>query len=154
MTFIAKAKGTGKSQNWSNLMPDGSVATGAFYLVIGYMFLMHEWRGIFNPQDFRFTMALETLPLRNMTVPLRNMDVALLTGHSSRNILSMIKTPAFDPNISLGFNVARGTNSYSTRNAFFFPSLTSLVEMADKTIGLVNGKMRPLDKLGMAACAP
>jgi hypothetical protein len=115
---------------------------------------MHELRGIFTPQDFRFTMALETFPLRHMAIPLKNTDMALLTGHPSGNILSMIKTPAFDLNIPLGFNVAGGTISYSTRNTFLLPSWASLVEMADKTISLVNGKVRPLDELGVAGGAP
>jgi hypothetical protein len=115
---------------------------------------MHELRGIFTPQDFRFAMALETFPLRHMAIPLKNTDMALLTGHPSGNILSMIKTPAFNLNIPLGFNVAGGTTSYSTRNAFLLPSLASLVEMTGKTVGFMNGKVRPLDELGVAGGAP
>jgi len=118
------------------------------------MFLMHEWRGIFSIQYLRVFMALETFPLRHMAIPLENTDMALLTGHPSGNILSMIKTPAFDLNIPLRFNMAGGTTPYSTRNAFLLPSWASLVEMAGKTVGFMNGEVSSLDKLGVAGGAP
>jgi hypothetical protein len=117
------------------------------------MFLMHELRGIFTPQDFRLTMALETFPLRDMAIPLKNMDMAPLTGHPSGNILPMIECPTFDLDIPFRFNVTGGATPYGTRNAFLLPSCASTVEMTDKTVSLVNGEVGSLNELGMTGRA-
>jgi hypothetical protein len=97
-----------------DLMSDRGMAFRTFDLMIGDMFLVHELRGIFGVQYFKFSMALDTFPFRDMAIPLNDIEMAFLAGHPSRDILTMIKTPAFDFNISPGFNVARGTTSHST----------------------------------------
>jgi hypothetical protein len=66
----------------------------------------------------------------------------------------MIETPPLDLNVPLGLNVARGTSSYSTGNAFLLPFGSSLIKMTDETVGFMNGEMQSLDKLGMASGAP
>jgi hypothetical protein len=143
----------GDRWNGPNLMSKGSVATRTFDFMIGNMFLMCELGGIFCTQNERFIMAFNTLSFRNMAVALNNTKMAFLTGHSSLNILSMVKIPAFDFNISFGFNVARGTTSYSTRKTLPFPFETSFVVMADETVCLMNGKVHSLDELGVTGGA-
>jgi hypothetical protein len=153
MALIAKGGRWSKCENLSDLMSNVRVAICAFDLVVGHMILMHELRGILGVQYLRFTMALETLPLRNMAIALNNVDMALLTGHPSGDIFSMVETPAFDFNVPLGFDMARGTSSNSTRYTFLLPSWASLIKMTDKTIGFVNSKVCPLNDLGMAGGA-
>jgi hypothetical protein len=85
------------------------------------MILMHELRSIFGSQYFGSFMTLETVSLRDMAVPSYYIDMTLFAGHPSRNILSVIEAPAFHLNVPFGFDVARGTSSYSTRDTFFLP---------------------------------
>ena len=134
-------------------MPNGSMAICAFDLMIGDMILMHELRGIFGAQYFRFIMTLDTFPFRDMTVPLNDIDMALLTGHPSCNILPMIEIPAFDLDVPFGLDVAGGTPSYGTRNAFLFPFRASLIVVTDETVDLMNSEMCSLNELGMAGRA-
>ena len=96
-------------------------------------------------------MALDAFPLRYMAISLDNTEMTFFTGHSSGDILPMIEAPTFDFNISFGFDMARGTPSYSTRNAFLLPSWASLVVVADETVDLVNGKVCSLNQLGVAS---
>jgi hypothetical protein len=85
-----------------------------------------------------------------MTIPLNNTDMAPLTDDPPCNILSMIKIPTFDSNISFGFEMARGTPSNRTGNALLLPSGASLVVVADETVDLMDGEVRSLNELGMA----
>jgi hypothetical protein len=65
----------------------------------------------------------------------------------------MVKTPAFNFNVTLGFDMARGTTTHSTRNAFLLLPLSSLIKMTDKTVRFVNREVCPLNDLGMACGA-
>jgi hypothetical protein len=155
MALITNSGRVDKGEDRSDLMSNVRVTICAFDLVVGHMILMHELRGILGVQYLRFTMALETLPLRNMAIALNNVDMALLTGHPSGDIFSMVETPAFDFNVPLGFDMARGTTSNSTGDALFLlhPSSTDPIVMTDKTVGFVNSKVCPLNDLGMAGGA-
>jgi hypothetical protein len=104
----------GEGSNPSDLMTKRSVATGAFDLVVGDMFLMHELRGIFRTQEDGFIMTFQTLSFRDMAVSLNHTEMALHTGHPSCNILSVIKTPPINFNISLRLDMAGGTPSDGT----------------------------------------
>jgi hypothetical protein len=95
-------------------MPKGSVATRAFDLVVGDMFLMHELRGIFRTQDERFVMTFQTLSFRDMAISLNHTEMALLTSHPSCNILSVIEAPTFDLDIPFRLDMTGGTPSDST----------------------------------------
>jgi hypothetical protein len=107
--------------------------------MIGHMFLMHELRGILGAHYLKFGMALTTFPLRDMAIPSNDIEMTLLASHPSRNILPMIKIPTLDFDISLRFDVARGTTPYGTGNAFLLPFGSCMVKMANKTVGLMNG---------------
>jgi len=99
-------------------------------------------------------MALETLSIGHMPLPLNNIEMTLLTSYPSCDIFSMVKTPAFNFNVTLGFDMTRGTTSHSTREAFLLlPSQTGPIVMTDKTVSFVNSKVCPLNDLGMAGCA-
>jgi hypothetical protein len=93
-------------------MPDVCVAICAFNLVICDMIFMHELRGIFRAQDFRFIMALDAFPLWDMGVSLHDIDMAPLTDNPSCNILPMIETPTFDPYVPLRLDMTRSTTAY------------------------------------------
>jgi len=130
-------------------MPERGVAIGAFDLVVGDMILMYELRGVLGAQYCRFIMALDTFSFRNMSIPLNNTEVAFLTGNPSFDILPMIETPSINFNISLRCEMTRGTTPHSTRKALPFPFGTSLVVVADETVGFMNGEVHALDELGM-----
>jgi hypothetical protein len=95
-------------------MTERSVATRAFDLVVGNMFLMHELRGIFRRQEDGFIMTFQTLSFRDMAVSLHNAEMALLTGDPSGNILPVIKAPTLDLDIPFGLDVAGGASSLGT----------------------------------------
>jgi hypothetical protein len=109
-----------------------------FDLAIRNMFSVHELGGIPGAEDFTFIMALEAFPLRDMTIPLNHIDVTSLTGHPPFNVPPVIEVPTLDLDISFRFDVARSAPSYSTRDAFVLSSKACPVEMADKTVSLVN----------------
>jgi hypothetical protein len=98
-------------------------------------------------------MTFYTFSLRDMTIPLNNAEMALLTSHSSGNILPVIEVPAFDLDVPFRFHMTRSTTPDRTRNAFFFPFWTSLVIMTDEAVDFVNSEMQALNKLSVAACA-
>jgi hypothetical protein len=114
VALIANGGRMNKSENWSNLMPNITVAICAFDLVVGDMILMHELRGVFGAQYFRFIMALDTFSLWDMAVSLHDIVMTLLTDDLSCNILPMIETPTFDLNVPFGLNMTRGTTAYGT----------------------------------------
>ena len=149
MALIAIRRNVRESRDLANLMPKRSVATRAFDLVVGDMFLMHELRGIFRAQEDGFIMTLDTLSLGDMAVSLHNAEMALLTGNPSGNILPVIETPSFDLDIPFGLDMAGGTSSYGTRNALLFTLWTSLVIVTDETVDFMNRQMFSLNKLGM-----
>jgi hypothetical protein len=90
------------------------MAICTFDLMVCDMILVHGLRGVFGTQEFRFVMALDTFPLRDVGVSLHHIDMTLLTDNPSRNILPMIETPAFDLNVSFRLHVARGATAYRT----------------------------------------
>jgi hypothetical protein len=90
----------------SDFMSNLSMAIRTFNFVVSDMIFMHELRGIFRVQYFEFTMALETLPLRNMTITLNHIDMTLFTDDPPGDILPMVKIPSFDIDVSFGLNVA------------------------------------------------
>jgi hypothetical protein len=98
-------------------------------------------------------MALNTFSFGDMTVPSNDIDMAPFTGNPSCNIFPMIETPSFDFNVSLGFDMARGTTSYGTRNALFLPFRASLIVVTDKTVDFMNGEVGSLNELGVAGGA-
>jgi hypothetical protein len=121
--------------------------------MIGDMILMHELRGVFCRQDGRLVVALNTFSFRHMGIPLDDIDMALFTGHSSRYVLPVIEVPAFDFDVPFWLDMAGSTTPDGARNALLLPFWTSLIIVADDAVGLMNGEMRSLDQLGMAACA-
>jgi hypothetical protein len=98
-------------------------------------------------------MTLDTFSFRNMSIPLNNTKMAFLTGNPSSNILPMIETPSINFNISLRCEVTRGATPYSTRKALPFPFGTSLVVVADETVGFMNGEVHSLNELGVTGGA-
>jgi len=106
--------------------------------VVGDMIPMHELRGIFRVQYFGFTMALETLPLGDMTISLNDMNMAPLAGDPPGDIPPVIEIPALHVDVAFGLNVARGAPSHRTRDAFLFPFWPCLIKMTDETVRLVD----------------
>jgi hypothetical protein len=87
-----------------------------------------------------------------MAVPLYHIDMTPLTDNPSCDILPMIEIPALDFNISLRFDMARGTPSHSTGNALLLlPSRASLVVVTDETVDFMNGEVCSLNELGVAS---
>jgi hypothetical protein len=111
MTLITIGWNVGHGRDLANLMPERSVATRAFDLVIGDMFLMHELRGIFRTQEDRFIMTFQTLSFRDMAISLNDAEMALLTGYPSSNILLVIEAPTFDLDIPFRLDMAGGASS-------------------------------------------
>jgi hypothetical protein len=153
MASITDSGRMDKGKNWPNLMPNVRMAIGAFDLVVRHMIFMHELRGKFCAQYFRFIMALDTFSLRDMTIALNDIDMALLTSYPSCNIFPMIEAPTLDLNIPFWLNVAGGASSNSTGNAFFLPTWASLKIVTDETVYLMNGKVSALNELGMTGGA-
>jgi hypothetical protein len=153
VALIANGGRMNKSENWSNLMPNITVAICAFDLVVGDMILMHELRGIFGPQYLGFFMTLSTFPLRDMTISLNDINMAFFAGYPSFNILPMIEAPTFNFNVPFGLNMTRGATAYSTRNALLLSSCPNPVVMTDEAVDFVNGEVRPLDELCMTGGA-
>ena len=114
MTLITIRGYMGHGGDLANLMPKGCVATRTFDLVVGDMFLMHDLRGILGAHNFWFAMTLDAFSLWYVTIPLNHTEVAFFTGHSSLNILTMIKIPSFDFYVPFGLDMARGTTPYGT----------------------------------------
>jgi len=98
-------------------------------------------------------MAFDTFSLWHMAIPLNNTEMASLTGHSPRNIFPVIEVPTFDLDVPFRLNMAGSAAPYGTRNAFFFPSWTSFVIVADETVNLMNSKVFPLYELGVTGGA-
>jgi len=141
VALVTNSGGMDKGENWPDLVPDSGVAVSTFDLEIRNMLSVHEDRGIFCIQNFGLFMALETLPFRDMTISLNDMNMALLAGAPPGDILPVIEIPALDVDVAFGFNVARGTPSYGTGDTLLLSSWTCLIEMTDKTVRLMNGKM-------------
>jgi len=97
-------------------------------------------------------MTLETFPFWNMTIALNHIHVAMLTFYPSLNVLSMIEIPSFNINVTFGLNVTGLATAHCTREAFLLSSGTHPIKMADEAVGLMDGQMESLDKLGMTAC--
>jgi len=114
---------------------------------------MHESIRVFCAKQALVLMTLKTFPFRHMAISLKNVDMALLTSDPSGNVFAMIELPTLHLNISFGLNVTGIATSYGTRNAFLLSPWPSLVKMADKAIGFMDGKVGPLDQLGMAGGA-
>jgi hypothetical protein len=117
------------------------------------MILMHELRGIFRAQYFRFVVALNALPFRDMAIPLYHIEMAPFADHSSFNVFPVVEIPPLDFNIALRFHMARATTSHGTGDAFLITPWTSLIIVTDEAIRLVNREMFPLDDLRVAARA-
>jgi hypothetical protein len=126
------------------------MAIGTFDFVVGHMILMHELRGIFGCQNFRFVMALNAFSFRNMGVSLNDMDMASFAGDPSGNIFTVIETPALHVDIPFRFNMTGGAASHRTGKALLFPLWASFVIMTDEAIDLMNREMGSLDELSMA----
>jgi hypothetical protein len=114
------------------------MATHTFNLVVGDMIFMHELRRIFRVQYFGFTMALETLPLRDMSISLNDMNVALLAGDPPGDIPPVIEIPALDVDVAFGLNVARVAPSHCAGDAFLFPFGPCPIKMTDETVRLMD----------------
>jgi hypothetical protein len=87
-------------------MPNGGMAIGTFDLTVSDMLLEHGLGAMFHAQNFSFFVALKALSFRNMAVSYNHIHMAPLAGYPSRNILAVIEVPAFDLNVSFGFDVA------------------------------------------------
>jgi len=133
---------------------DRGVAIRTFDLVVGDMHLVHKLSGIFGRKDLGFTMALNAFPFWDMAIPLNHIDMAPLAFNSSCNILPVVKVPAFDLDIALGFDMAGDTASHCAGDTFFFSFRACPIVMADETVDFMDGEMGSLNDLGMAAGAP
>jgi len=77
------------------------VAIGAFDLVVGDMFFVHQLRGIFRGQEDRFHYDIRrNFPSGDMAIPLHDAEMALLAGDPPGNILFVIEVPPLDLDIS------------------------------------------------------
>jgi hypothetical protein len=114
MTLITVGWNVGDGGYLSDLMPEGSVTTRTFNLMISDMFLVHELRGIFGCQQNGFIMTFETLSFRDMTISLNDAEMALLTGNPPCNILFVIETPTLNFDITFGLDMTGGTSSDGT----------------------------------------
>src|SRR4030042_953471 len=103
-------------------LPMAGLAIRTFDLTVRYMLLVHGLGGMFRAQDFRSFVALEALAFRDVAVSDNDIHMASLTGHASCHIFAVIEVPAFDLNISFGFNMARGTTPHSTGDALLLSS--------------------------------
>jgi hypothetical protein len=108
---ITIGRNMGEGRDLANLMPQRRVATGAFDLVVGDMFYVHELRGIFRGQEDRFIMTFYALSLGDMAIPLYDAEMAFLASDPPSNILFVIEVPALDFDISFGLHVAGRTPS-------------------------------------------
>jgi hypothetical protein len=118
------------------------------------MVLMKRFGRILGAQDLRFIMALHALPLRNVTVPLDNTDVAFLAGYSSHDVLPVIEVPSIHFDITFGLKVAGSTSPDGAREAILLTFWACLIVVTDETVGLVNGEVQSLDKLGVTRGTP
>jgi hypothetical protein len=99
-------------------------------------------------------MTLKTLSLWHMAISLNDTEMALHTGYPSCNIFLMIETPPINFNISFWGKMARSTPTHRTRKALPLSSRTSLVIVADETVGFMNRKVFSLNKLGVTTGTP
>ena len=151
VTPVTDRRRMSKGENGSNLVPDMGVAIRAFNLMIGDMVFVDVLGSVFCRQDCRLIVALHTFSLRHVGVPLNNIGMALLAGHTSRDVLSMIEVPACNLDVSLRLDMTRSTTPDRARDALLLALWTSLIIVADKTVDLMNGEVCSLDQLGMAA---
>jgi hypothetical protein len=82
-----------------------------------------------------------------MAVSLHNAEMALLAGHPSGNILSMIEVPTFDPDISFRLHMAGGTSSDGAGKAFVLSLRASLEIVTDEAVDFMNRKVFSLNEL-------
>jgi len=134
-------------------MLKGSVAIGAFDLMIRDMILVLELRGVLGDQELRFVVALDALPFRHMAVPFDYVEMTLLAGHPPLDVFPVVEIPAFDIDVALRLEVAGGASADRTGKALFLSFRTGLVVVADETVGFVNGQVLSLDHLGVAGGA-
>jgi hypothetical protein len=153
VTSVAIGGGMGDRWDLTDLVAERRVAGGAFDLMIRHMLSVEGLGGVFGDEDFRFVVALQALPLRDMGIPLDHTEMALLAGDPPFNIFPMIEIPALDIDIAFGGDVAGGAASHRTRDAVILSLRAGLVIMADKTVDLMNGEMGSLNDLGMAGGA-
>jgi hypothetical protein len=114
MASVAQGGVMSKRRNLSDLMPKGGMAGRAFDLVISDMLFMHQLGGILRTQYHGLIMAFNAFPFGDMGITLNHVEMALLAGYPSGNILTVIKTPTLDLNVSLRLNVTRGASAYGT----------------------------------------
>jgi hypothetical protein len=126
------------------------MTTGAFYLMVRDMVLVQTLGGILDGQQLWFIVALNTFSFRNMAIALHDTEVTFFTRHTPGNIFLVIKVPSFNVDVSLRLNVTGGASSHRTRKAVLIPLGAGLKIVTNKTIGLVDGEMQALNKLGMA----
>jgi hypothetical protein len=138
MALITYGGRVHKGEDRPDFMPNLSVAICTFDLMVGDMFFVHEWGGIFGIQYLRFFIAMETFPLRDMAISSNDIDMTLFTGHPSRNILPVIEAPAFDLDIPFRFNMAGGATSNGTGYALIFPFWPGSIKMTDETVCFMN----------------
>jgi hypothetical protein len=153
MAPIANGGRMDGGENRADLMADMSMAIGTFDFVVGHMILMHELRGIFGRQNFRFVMALNAFSFGDMGVSLNDMDMTSFAGDPSGNIFTVIETPALHVDIPFRFNMTGGTASHRTGKALLFPLWTSFIIMTDETIDFVYRQVGSLYKLRMTGSA-
>jgi hypothetical protein len=111
MASVTIGRNVGKGRNLADFMPQGRVAAGAFDLVVGDVFLMHQFRREFRAQKDGFIMTFQALSLGDMAVSLHNAEMALLAGDPSGNILLVVEAPTLDPDIPLRLHVTGSTPS-------------------------------------------
>ena len=114
MASVTQGGVMSKRRNLPDLMPERGVTGRAFDLVIGDMLFMHQLRGILRTQYHGLIMAFNAFPFGDMGVTLNHVEMALLAGHPSCNIFTVIKAPTLDLNVSLGLNVAGGASADGT----------------------------------------
>ena len=98
-------------------------------------------------------MTFDTFSLRHMAISLNDAEMAFLACHPSRDVLLVIKVPAFDLNIPFGLDMTGSAAPDRARNALVFPLWTGVIIVTDEAVDFVNGQVQPLNQLGVAARA-
>jgi hypothetical protein len=129
------------------------MAIRTFDLTVRDMDLVHGLGGMFRGQGSRPFVTLEALAFRDVAVSDNDIHMASLTGHASCNIFAVIEVPAFDLDVSFGFNMARGAAPHSAGDALLPSSRAGPIKVTDDAVGFMNGEVGSLDELSMTACA-
>ena len=153
VTSITDCRRVSHGEDRPDFMSNRAMTIRTFDLSVRHMLLMEDLWGMLCAENLRPFVTLEAFTFRDVAVSHNDIHMASLAGHTSGNIFAMIEVPPLHLNIPFGFNMARGTPSHSTGDAFLLSSWASPIEMADDTVGFMNREVGSLDELCMTAGA-